>query len=145
MKTVKSEKEFGAMKIEVMYVFGNEVNEELGTVSGHKTSVFVKITNNGKVVTEYAELNTTCEMPAGSAATLGHSGKLAVSQATLDKILEVLEICKKEANDQNEVDTQKKIDAEKTAQQEINKIESALYDDHAARVDAMMTLNNRSH
>ena len=145
METVKSEKEFGAMKIEVMYVFGTEVNEELGTVSGHKTSVFVKITNNGKVVTEFAELNTAGEMPAGSAATLGHSGKLAVSQATLDKILEVLEICKKEANDEKQITEQKEKDAAILQTQEINKAESKAYDDHAARVDAMMTLNNRSY
>ena len=145
MKTVKSEKEFGSMKIEVMYVFGSEVNEELGTVSGHKTSVFVKIANNGKVVTEFAELNTDGEMPAGSAATLGHSGKLAVSQATLDKILEVLEICKKEANDEKQITEQKEKDAAILQTQEINKAESKAYDDHAARVDAMMTLNNRSY
>ena len=145
MKTVKSEKEFGSMKIEVMYVFGSEVNEELGTVSGHKTSVFVKIANNGKVVTEFAELNTDGEMPAGSVATLGHSGKIAISQATLDKILEVVAICKKEAKDEKQVLEQKAADLGVSKKQESNKLESKLYDEHAARVDEMMTLLGRSY
>lgn len=145
MKTVKSEKEFGSMKIEVMYVFGKTLNEELAIEGEYKESVFVKITNNGIVMTEFAELDLTGEMPKGAVAKIGHSGKTAVGQATLDKINEVISICKKEANNEKEVKEQNETDVAKYVKNESNKIESRLYDEHEARVEAMMTLSGRSY
>lgn len=140
MEKVNASKEFGSMVIDVVYSFGRETNSETGMQTKYQEATFVKITVNGKVVKDYAEL-----VIENGVAQLGHSGTTVLSQETLAKVLEVVAMCKADAANESEVAEQEKEDAEKAVIAESNKKESSEYDDHAARVESMMTLNGRSY